>query len=461
MALNTIFRRTREKKDGTQITSFLTKSEIKKHISEVNQMRKDYLRSGEYAKQLYDISVQNLNLKGNHIRVEHNPGTDIWLEYMSLYQKVLDIHPEAFEGRDTQKIKKSLQRSIYSSAQSELSKNFIHQLIPNHPDSFLIFPIGFSYRDKENKLLEHSGTFIVRKKDSKIIVETLDKAAMRAFYPDNEAISIRLPKKVSYSYKNQESTFNYTYEIKDTKENIFALTEALRIGRVHLHKWETKKNIGLYAPYNMISKIAEKEYYTNHIAKGQYIQGNCMIKNLTGALQYLFGTPRETTYTLADGTKAVKMKYNGLTKEQINSTMQIVMIDHLKKLGHRTSVEKFMVQDFLRYKEMKIERSKLEGLDKATTKQLIGKILDREYNKMINAYKTKKPTPVKSINYDYDKKTKRSLLSNFKKKADLNRLTKDELKKIIIKSQELNESRIDKNDNKLFKMTKEDHPVRL
>jgi hypothetical protein len=459
MALNTIFRRMWEKKDGTQITSFLTESEVKKHISDVNQMRKDYLRSEEYAKQLYDISAQNLNLKGNHIKTETIPGTDAVLEYMSLYQKVLDIHPEAFKGRDTQKIKKSLQRSIYSSAQSVLSKNFIHQLIPNHPDSFLIFPIGFSYRDKENKLIEHGGTFIVRKKDSKIIVETLDKAAMRAFYPDKEAISLRLPDKVSHSYKNQESTFNYTYEIKDTKENIFALTEALRIGRVHLHKGE-EKNIGLYAPYNRISKIAEKEYYTNHIAKGQYVQNNCMIKNLTGALQYLFGTPRETTYKLADGTKAVKMKYDGLTKEQINSTMQIVMIDHLKKLGHRTSIKTLMVQDFLRYKEMKIERSELEGLAKAEKKQQKGKILDQEYNKMINAYKTRKPSPVKSINYDYGKKTKRSLLPNFKKKEDLNRLTKDELKKIIIKSQELNESKIDKNYNKLFKMTKEAHTVR-
>ncbi|EPI02530.1 hypothetical protein D920_00349 [Enterococcus faecalis 13-SD-W-01] len=423
--------------------TFLNEKDREERIAMVNKMREDYIKDPKYAVELYDIYLQHLNLKSNDILSRFGFSVDAILEYLTIYSKAAEIHPELFAGRNTEQIQESLQKSICSSACTELAGDFLSELIPDNPDSFLIVPIGFNFPYKDNKVGSHGCTVIIRKKEAKFFVETIDKAGIGPDMHEKEAQLKEFPRNGWENEDSAELCINYTYEIQDTRENIIKLANVLRIGRIHftaeeINLFVTDDPVMYYAPFKKLDSFAEKSYYTKHIARAQHTQGNCEIKNSSAALQYLFGTPHETGVILPDGTKAIKMKYNEVTKKQLNSTIAQLISNHLVKAGFSQRVKESLENEYIQYKQLKETRASLSLEEKIVRKIKQAENLRQYYRYVIDKMTIPRRPEVSLLNYSYIKKDQ---LSANKKKyiKDLKHLSPSEISEIKKRSKELNE----------------------
>lgn len=423
--------------------TFLNEKDRKRRISMVNKMREDYIKDPKYAVELYDIYLQHLNLKSNEIFSKFGFSVDAILEYLAIYSKAANIHPELFLGRNIDQIQESLQKSIYSSACTELAGNFLSELISDNRDSFLLVPIIFAMPDNDNNVSGHSCTFIIRKKEAKFFVETIDKAGL---IPCEQEKKTKIKEHSRKGWRNADSaelSINYTYEIQYTKENILKLANVLRIGRAHLtdkeiELFEAHNDVMYYEPFKQLDKFSEKSYYTKHIARDQYTQGNCEIKNISASLQYLFGTPYETSHVLPDRTKAIKKKYNGVTKKQLNSTIAQLISNHLVKAGFSLRIKESLEDEYLQYKQLKETRASLSVEEKIVRKTKQAENLDQYYRNVIGKITIPKRPELYLLNYPYDKNSQLSENEN-KHIKDLKHLSKSEISEIKKRSKELNE----------------------
>lgn len=79
-------------------------------IKSANRKRNRYLKSDIYARDMCSLLLQNWNMRDNDTFLIEKPSTTPTIEFMAIYQQLLDIHPEEFEGRDIKKIKESIQK---------------------------------------------------------------------------------------------------------------------------------------------------------------------------------------------------------------------------------------------------------------------------------------------------------------------------------------------------------------
>lgn len=109
--------------------------------------------------------------------------------------------------------------------------------------------------------------------------------------------SKKLREAVYIDDQKKQITPIYIYKIKNSPQKIRAITQELRIGRLHLNWFERNELIKgpfeEYRPLHLFSRCAKKEYYSKDLATSQYIQDNCMVNNLNGAMKYILGVKKQ------------------------------------------------------------------------------------------------------------------------------------------------------------------------
>ena len=115
--------------------NILTEKQVIDLIKSANRKRNRYLKSDIYARDMCSLLLQNWNMRDNDTFLIEKPSTTPTIEFMAIYQQLLDIHPEEFEGRDI-KNQRIDSKSIYGSIHTELFSNYINELKNNDQDSF-------------------------------------------------------------------------------------------------------------------------------------------------------------------------------------------------------------------------------------------------------------------------------------------------------------------------------------
>ncbi|MGG5359724.1 MULTISPECIES: hypothetical protein [unclassified Enterococcus] len=302
---------------------FLTKEEADKYIQEADELRTTYLNSNYYTRDVCDIIFQHLNLKENDCHTEFVYEFQTEIEFMALYQQLLDVCPEAFSDRKQELIKDSLQKSIYASIRPNLFPNYITELENNNRDSFLVIPVLLKNIPGSSEL--HGVTLILMKKENQLIVSIFDKAEERPGR-NNSRIT---------NYETQSRT-TYRYTIENTEKNRLVIANILHLGLGYPKKENQVVENALmkhsYSLYAVFRTLAQEERLCAHIGRSQAGQGNCSINNLNSALKYVLGEVYPVKDLLVDGEKAVKTKYKDLTTEKYNSVIVQIAVNHLIKL---------------------------------------------------------------------------------------------------------------------------------
>ncbi|EGP5049702.1 hypothetical protein E4K24_001998 [Enterococcus faecium] len=339
--------------------NILTEKQVTDLIKSANRKRNRYLKSDIYARDMCSLLLQNWNMRDNDTFLIEKPSTTPTIEFMAIYQQLLDIHPEEFEGRDIKKIKESIQKSIYGSIHTELFSNYINELKNNDQDSFLVVPVSFyylSYRSADFTKRSDVAV-IIQKQNNQINVQIYDKVQIRAVRPDEYAKKKNVHKNSWTKEEIAKLTPIYTYELSDVQ----SLVDVLRIGRNH-YNWHEKavpfpKYKKSYYIYNKLSKYATIEGYSSHVGTIQYVRDNSEIKNMNAALKYILGTKSEI---IIDGKKFFQTKYKTLSTEKFNYVMNELMIMHLEKSGYgKEEVRNFISKAYDHYLDRKKEREQL------------------------------------------------------------------------------------------------------
>lgn len=353
--------------------STLTEKQVADLIQSANRKRNRYLKSDIYARDMCSLLLQNWNMRDNDTFLIEKPRTTPTIEFMAIYQQILDIHPEEFEGRDSKKIKESIQKSIYGSIHTELFSNYINELKNNDQDSFLVVPVSFYFPSYQSADLtgKYDATVIIQKQNNQINVQIYDRVQIRSIRPDKHAKKKSVHKNSWVKEEIAKLTPIYRYELNDVQ----SLVDVLRVGRNH-HNWREKadpfpKYKKSYYIYNKLSKCAEIEGYTSHVGTIQYVKSNSEIKNMNAALKYVLGTKTEI---MIDGKEFFQTKYKTLSTERLNHTINELMFTHLKKIGYGQATENFIRNAYEVYKEAKSQRSALDVIDKIAHKSEWGGI---------------------------------------------------------------------------------------
>ena len=337
----------------------LDAAQVEMLIQSADKKREKYVNSEKYVPEMCSVLLQNWNMIGNYIFFKTKPSTSPTLEFMTVYQQILNVYPDEFEGRDINKIKESIQKSIYGSIHTKLFKNYINELENNHKDSFLVVPVSMFYKEKWYSWFKngHGVTFIIKKEQDRLNVEVYDKAQMRMHCPDKRALKKKIQEKLRFDLETLKITPVYVYEGVEKK----GLEEVLRIGRQHLtfeeriNPFATAKRT--YHILNKLSNCTEKEYVANHIATTQYVQGNCEINNMNASLKYILGTRKQVTI---HDRNFWQTKYKTLSTEKFNYVMNELMIMHLEKSGYgKEEVRNFISKAYDHYLDRKKEREQL------------------------------------------------------------------------------------------------------
>ncbi len=346
---------------------FLTKEEADKYIQEADGLRTDYINSNHYVRDLCDTVFQHLNLKGNEYDSESFYKFQTEIEFMALYQQLLDVCPEAFSGRDQEVIKASLQKSIYASIRPQLSPNYINELENNNRDSFLIIPSNLDDLPESTDL--HGVALILMKEKNQIIVSIFDKSQEKQRTND------------------VKTTCRYT--VGNTETQIKTIADILHLGlgypqeegQAILNEW--MKLPGFL--YEIFDTIAKEREVCNHIGMGQFFQRNCSINNLNGALKYVLGEEHVVKDPVLKDKMAVKTKYKDLTTEKYNSIIVSIVLAHLVKLEADTRSTRLLADAYAIYHLLKKTRAtNKKGLDRFAEKVELGKYMQEENEKYIH-----------------------------------------------------------------------------
>ncbi|MFS1063444.1 hypothetical protein ACFC9E_13805, partial [Enterococcus faecium] len=89
----------------------LDAAQVEMLIQSADKKREKYVNSEKYVPEMCSVLLQNWNMIGNDIFFKTKPSTSPTLEFMTVYQQILNVYPDEFEGRDINKIKESIQKS--------------------------------------------------------------------------------------------------------------------------------------------------------------------------------------------------------------------------------------------------------------------------------------------------------------------------------------------------------------
>ncbi|MEY8446201.1 hypothetical protein AALA44_08580 [Enterococcus ratti] len=245
---------------------------------EVNKARKNYTREKDkYGLDMRNIFYQKWNLLKNNKDVNYGNEYNYIVEFMYLYKKAIEKHPEQFKDRKVEKLKASLENSIGCSYNTKYFKSCMKALENNNPDSFLIIPISYFLMSNE-EIVGHSVSLVIQKEEDKIKIKVCNKGGQlvpnekpsidenlteEKFYKlaklakwdrwnnlsnteksesynnltESEKLSrlndLTALEKLWIDSKSKQLRPIYVYEFKETKENIKNISKAIRIGQLN------------------------------------------------------------------------------------------------------------------------------------------------------------------------------------------------------------------------------------
>lgn len=345
-----------------------------KLIQSVERKRQRYLNSEEYVKNMCSKIIQNLNLMGNPIQEKMKKVPNPVIEFMTTYQQVLDVYSDKFQDRNIPLLKESVQKSMNSSVETKLVPFYLNELKEDHPDSFLLVPISVCMKLPNGDDGYHAVDVIIKKIRGDFEVATYDKAQMRIVSPDSQSIQKKLSEAVYIDSKKKQITPIYIYKIKNSPQKIKAITQALRIGRLHLNWFERNELIKgpfeEYRPLHLFSRCAKKEYYSNDLATSQYVQDNCMINNLNGAMKYILGVKKQFKIKKQ---MFYKSSIPNLSNGDFKKELTHLAIVHLKNSGASSKTLKILQQALVTYLDEKGKRTEVLQQEKISYKLKKGK----------------------------------------------------------------------------------------
>lgn len=412
----------------------ISNKEEKKLIAEIDKNRTEYMKSKRYGKDICELFLQNFNFKGNTL-----DKLDVQKEIFPLVKQAIESYPEELQHRNIDLIKSSLDRSYYASQNATLLSHYTDQLINHNDDSFLVVPTGF-----KTKTGAHEVSCIIKKVGEEIQVEIFDKAG--ASPPE------RLEKS-NENFNNYGKNYivsNYFYKIDNTPDRINAMAKAIASGFADR---EFEPSDIKYQPLNFLSKIANSEYYGRNVTSSQYIQGNCLMKEVVASLKSVLSEKSSPGQLIFSTDK------QGRT-DSLNGILTEVACFRLEKMGYGTDISNYLREQYKMYCYLKDDRNKYPEDIKVMRKIENGKILNKYFTNSIPEFKRVTSYKIKaSLNNNNKKK---NLFSRFKKfiklegtKVRVNYLTKEEITVIrsnvndIRKNLEKDKEKISRNFNNI------------
>ena len=325
----------------------------KKMIKDIEKAREKYVKNEKkYIAEMSNIFNQKWNWNSNMLDNEAGVKYDNLIEYMYLYKKVVEKNPEQFteNGRERKNLINSLNGSIGCSYDNKYFKPCMKDLVNNDPDSFLVIPIMYNRRTGD----VHSVSLLIQKEDNKIKVRVCNKGGQLV---PNEAPNV--DGKISLEHLNKIASFYqwenwndfsdkekldlwksvskedkaefvesfaaveklwvdldtkqlksiYVYEFEESKENIEAISKAVRIGR-YAPTWRDflslsrKEGVSFGSffqdkymlffhkttefPLKELHHHASGCKFENYVARTQ-MTGACIVKNIGLAFKYTLG----------------------------------------------------------------------------------------------------------------------------------------------------------------------------
>lgn len=369
----------------------------------VDLAHQNYMNSEKYRVELIDSYLQNLNLKGNEQKV---PGKGIQvgssIEFLAFYKELIDLYPEKF-GKRSKKLKQSLINSLYSSSHSELLKESIKKLTINNKDDFLLIPLTTLYKNEAGEKKEHRVCVIIRREKNCIKLEMFDKTNLLA--------AGRKMKQLKQNASKIQLVSNYIYEFNDNEYFIKQITDVLSLGidrRDQQKKYEFAK--GNVIP-SLLARLSKNQGYGRYISSQQFVQGNCYIKAVSGALDYVLFQENQTNVRLSTKEYATQTKLDALKKVELHRALGEIIKKRLQNLGYSQNTCEKIDQSFALYQLVKKDRTKDTKIDYFHSKIKVGNFFNH-YFKIIE--KDVKVMGLKKQSYSYEN----PLFSN-KEKAEL------------------------------------------
>ena len=313
-------------------------------IKDIEKAREKYVKNEQkYIAEMSHVFNQKWNWTSNMLDNEAGVKYDNLIEYMYLYKKVVEKNPEQFteNGRERKNLINSLNGSIGCSYDNKYFKPCMKDLVNNDPDSFLVIPIMYNRRTGD----VHSVSLLIQKEDNKIKVRVCNKGGQLV---PNEAPNV--DGKISLEHLNKIASFYqwenwndfsdkekldlwkgvskedkaecvesfaaveqlkaiYVYEFEESKENIEAISKAVRIGR-YAPTWRDflslsrKEGVSFGSffqdkymlffhkttefPLKELHHHASECKFENYVARSQ-MTGACIVKNIGLAFKYTLG----------------------------------------------------------------------------------------------------------------------------------------------------------------------------
>ncbi len=259
---------------------------------------------------------------------------------------------------------------MYSSVETKLLPAYLNELKENDPDSFLLIPISICMKLQNGENGYHAVDVIIKKIEGDFEVVMIKHRCVSLVL-----IASPFKKKLSESVyidsKKKQITPVYIYKIKNSPQKIKAMTHALRIGRLHLNWFERNELIKgpfkEYRPLHLFSRCAKKEYYSNDLATSQYVQNNCMVNNLNGAMKHAFGEKKHVTIK---NQTFYKSMMPGFSNEAFKKELTQLAIVHLKNSGASRQSLKILQQALDIYVDEKGKRNELPQQEKISYKRV-------------------------------------------------------------------------------------------
>ncbi|BAO08534.1 MULTISPECIES: hypothetical protein [Enterococcus] len=411
----------------------ISNKEEKKLIAEIDKKRTEYMKSKRYGKDICELFLQNFNFKGNTL-----DKLDVQKEIFPLVKQAIESYPEELQHRNIDLIKSSLDRSYYASQNATLLSHYTDQLINHNDDSFLVVPTGF-----KTKTGAHEVSCIIKKVGEEIQVEIFDKAGAsppERFEKSNENFN---------NYGKNYIVSNYFYKIDNTPDGINSMAKAIASG--FTDRGFEPSDIK-YQPLHFLSKIANSEYYGRNVTSSQYIQGNCLMKEVVASLKSVLSEKSSPGQLIFSTDK------QGRT-DSLNGILTEVACFRLEKMGYGTDISNYLREQYKMYCYLKDDRNKYPEDIKVMRKIENGKILNKHFTNSIPEFKRVASYNIEASFYNNKKK---NLLSRFKKfiklegtKVRANQLTKEEITVIrsnvndIRKNLEKDKEKINRNFNNI------------
>lgn len=205
---------------------------------------------------------------------------------------------------------------------------------------------------------EHRVCVVIRREENCLKLEMFNKT--------NHLAVGRKIKQLKQNLSKIQLVSNYIYEFNDNEYFIKQITDVLSLGidqRDKLKNYEFAK--GNVIP-SLLARLANKEGYGRYISSQQFVQGNCYIKSVSGALDYVLFQENQTNVRLSTREYATQTKLDALKKVELHRALgEIIKKDRIKDTKTDYFHSKIKVGNFFNYYFKTIEKDvKVIGLKK-------------------------------------------------------------------------------------------------